>query len=64
MDKCLKAIDELDKTNGDDSGRGVVLIPVCEEILGVITANTMKEYVLFIRVADVSILTIDVVDCV
>lgn len=33
--------------NGDESGRGVVLIPACEEILGVITANTMKEWVDF-----------------
>lgn len=42
-EKCLTEIDRLDKANGDDSGRGVVLIPACEEILGVIAANTMKE---------------------
>lgn len=42
--RCKEAIASIDAKNGA-SGRGVILIPICEEILGVITEATKKQCV-------------------
>jgi carboxypeptidase D len=41
VEKCLKKLDDLDK--GGNGGKGSVLVGECEEILGVMSAATMKE---------------------
>lgn len=43
-DKCTAAISKMD-VQGDGTDAGMVLIPVCEEILSTITAATMKKCV-------------------
>ncbi|GAA5988553.1 hypothetical protein JCM5350_004451 [Sporobolomyces pararoseus] len=40
-EKCLKKLDDLEK--GRNAGKGTVLVNECEEILGVMSAATMKD---------------------